>query len=187
MAIKVTRFAVLVLAALALTMESAHVLELPQKLTYDATTYSLVNTTLYRWFAVVGGAYQIGSIAGALLLTWLLRSTRAMGLTAAGAALLVAAFLVWLAVVAPVNGRIADALAQAADTVPALWMQLRARWEFGHAAGFVLQLAGFGFLVGSVLVDTNPVVHNGNHARAGHARADRIGVSKRATIAGQHH
>jgi hypothetical protein len=33
-------------AALALTMESAHVLELPQKLQYDAALYAAVSTTL---------------------------------------------------------------------------------------------------------------------------------------------
>jgi hypothetical protein len=56
------RFITTVLAALALTMESAHVLELPQKMQYDAQMYAAVNTTLYRYFAIVGGVYQVGSI-----------------------------------------------------------------------------------------------------------------------------
>jgi hypothetical protein len=54
----------LVLAALSLTMESAHVLELPQKMQYDAQMYSAVNTTMYRYFAIVGGAYQNGEVRG---------------------------------------------------------------------------------------------------------------------------
>jgi hypothetical protein len=33
-------------------------------------------------------------------------------------------------------------------------MHLRDRWEYGHAAGFVLQLFGFSALVISVLVET---------------------------------
>ena len=53
------RLITLLLAALALTMESAHLLELPQKMQYDAQMYAAVNTTLYRYFAIVGGAYQV--------------------------------------------------------------------------------------------------------------------------------
>jgi hypothetical protein len=35
-------------------------------------------------------------------------------------------------------------------------MQLRLRWEGGHAAGFVLQLIGFACLLGGVLIETPP-------------------------------
>jgi hypothetical protein len=59
------RFITILLAARALTMESAHVLELPQKMQYVALMYSAVNATLYRHFAIVGGVYQIGSIVAA--------------------------------------------------------------------------------------------------------------------------
>lgn len=40
--------------------------------------------------------------------------------------------------------------------VPALWMQLRFRWEGGHAAGFVIQLASFACLLSGVLIETPP-------------------------------
>src|SRR6185369_10584117 len=73
MSIRAWRFATLLFAALSLTMESAHVLELPQKLRYDAVMYAAVNTTLYRGFAIVGGIYQLGSIILALVLTVLVR------------------------------------------------------------------------------------------------------------------
>jgi hypothetical protein len=140
------------LGALSLTMESAHVLELPQKLQYSAQMYSAVNTTLYRYFSIVGGVYQIGAILSALLLTLLVRKRRvALRWTAGGAFFLLAAFIAWVAVVAPVNGQIAQALVSAPDSVPGLWIALRARWEFGHAAGFVLQLAGYAALVWSCL------------------------------------
>jgi hypothetical protein len=56
--------------------------------------------------------------------------------------------------VAPVNTQVAAALQSAPEMVPALWMQLRERWEYGHAVGFVIQLLGFCALVLSVLVDT---------------------------------
>jgi len=73
MFLKTWRCITIVLAALALTMESAHVLELPQKMQYDAQMYAAVNTTLYRYFAIVGGVYQVGSIVMAAVLTLLVR------------------------------------------------------------------------------------------------------------------
>src|SRR5262245_52432325 len=73
MFLKTWRCITIVLAALALTMESAHMLELPQKMQYDAQMYAAVNTTLYRYFAIVGGVYQVGSIVMAAVLTFLVR------------------------------------------------------------------------------------------------------------------
>ena len=71
MLVSAFRFITILLAALALTMESAHVLELPQKMQYDAHMYAAVNTTLYRYFAIVGGVYQLGSIgAGPSWRSW---------------------------------------------------------------------------------------------------------------------
>ena len=155
MSLRTWRFIVLVLAALALTMESAHLLELPQKLRYDPETYAAVNGTLYRWFAVVGGAYQLGSIAAALMLAYVVRAHRpSFGWTVAGALCLLLAFAIWLAVVAPVNQRAAATLRDAPQALPALWTQLRHRWEYGHVAGFAAQLVGYCLLVRSVLVET---------------------------------
>ena len=149
------RFSTLLLAALALTMESAHVLELPQKMGYEAQLYSAVNTSLYRYFAIVGGAYQVSSIVAAVVLVFLVRQRRAaFRWTLAGALCLLLAFGIWLAVVAPVNSEVAGAWRSTPESVPALWMQLRHRWEYGHAAGFVVQLVGFSALVLSVLLET---------------------------------
>jgi hypothetical protein len=148
------RFITLVLAALALTMESAHVLELPQKMQYGPELYTAVNSTLYRYFAIVGGVYQIGSIIAAGVLTFLLRrQRRIMRWTFAGTVLLLLAFVVWCGVVAPVNSEIAEATLTNPEAVVHLWMALRGRWEYGHAAGFVLQLAGYCVLVISLFVD----------------------------------
>jgi hypothetical protein len=155
MFLRVWRFLTLLLAALALTMESAHVLELPQKMQYDAQMYSAVNTTLYRYFAIIGGVYQVGSIVAAAVLMYLVRQRRpSFGWTLAGALSLLLAFGVWLTVVAPVNGEVRAALQVAPATVPAVWTRLRTRWEYGHAAGFIVQLVGFGALVLSVVVET---------------------------------
>ena len=155
MALRVARFMALVLAALSLTMTSAHLLELPQKMQYTAELYAAVNTTLYRQFAIVGGVYTIGAIVAAAALAGIAyRRGVGFGWALAGATCLGVAFVMWLAIVAPVNSVIADALRSAPDTVPALWMQHRARWEYGHAAGFVVQLAGFCALVMSALAET---------------------------------
>jgi hypothetical protein len=149
------RFLTLILAALSLTMESAHVLELPQKMQYDAQLYSAVNTTLYRYFAIVGAVYQVGSIVAAAVLTFLVRKRRlSFGWTLAGALCLLLAFGIWLAIVAPVNSEVTEALRAAPESVPLVWMQLRNRWEYGHAAGFVVQVIGLSALVLSVLVET---------------------------------
>lgn len=154
--LRIWRFLTLLLAALALTMTSAHVLELPQKMQYDAQLYSAVNTTLYRYFAMVGGVYSMGSIIAASVLAFLTRKNGSVfGWTLAGALLLALWFTSWLTLVAPVNNQIAAALQSSPETVPALWMQLRERWEYGHAAGFVIQLFGFCALLISVLIDTS--------------------------------
>jgi hypothetical protein len=153
-ALNICRFVTLLLAALALTMESAHVLELPQKLAYDAQLYTAVNGTLYRWFAIVGGGYQLGSIAAAVLLAYLSRNNkRSFPWTLGGALALVVAFGVWLAVVQPVNLEVADVQRSAPDSLPVLWARLRGRWEWGHAAGFVIQLVAYCALLASVLVE----------------------------------
>jgi hypothetical protein len=71
MFLRIWRFATILLAVLSLTMESAHVLEPPQKMQYDARLYSPVNATLYRYFTIVGGGYQITSILAAVVLAYL--------------------------------------------------------------------------------------------------------------------
>jgi len=38
--------------------------------------------------------------------------------------------------------------------VPALWMRLRARWEYRHAVGFVVPLAALSAPLAGVLVET---------------------------------
>jgi hypothetical protein len=155
MFLRVWRFVTLTLAALTLTMTSAHVLELPQKMQYDAQMYSAVNTTLYRYFAIVGGFYTLSSIVAAAVLAFLVRGRGpTFRWTLAGALCLLLAFGTWLALVAPVNSAVAEALRSAPESVPALWMQLRGRWEYGHATGFAITLAGVALLLVSVLVET---------------------------------
>jgi hypothetical protein len=121
---------------------------------YDMQMYTSVNGTLYRWFAIVGGLYQVTAIILAIALAFALRGRGAtFAWSAAGAAGLLIAFVIWLAVVQPVNTQVAHALATDPSSGPAIWTRLRARWEYGHAAGFVAQLIGLSALIISVLVD----------------------------------
>jgi hypothetical protein len=76
MFVKTWRLVTLLLASLSLTMESAHVLELPQKLAYDAQMYAAVNGSLYKYFAWVGGVDQVGAIVAAFVLVLMLRGRR---------------------------------------------------------------------------------------------------------------
>lgn len=107
MFLKVWRFVTLTLAALTLTMTSAHVLELPQKMQYDAQMCSAVNTTLYRYFAIVGGFYTVSSIMAAAVLAFLVCGRGpTFRWTLAGTLCLLLAFGTWLALVAPVNSSV---------------------------------------------------------------------------------
>jgi len=147
-----TWFAVaLVLAALSMTAEAAHVLELPQKLRYDAAFYSAVNSTLYRYFAIVGGSVQVAAVVVTAMLAVRARGARVARPTAVAAALLALALAAWAAIVAPVNANAARVAREQPAELPSMWTARRARWEGGHAAGFVLQLAGYAALVSAAL------------------------------------
>lgn len=100
----------------------------------------------------MGGAYQLTSIMAAGVLAFLIRRhVAAFQWTLFAAVCLGLAFISWILLVSPVNSQIASALGRAPQSVPALWMGLRDRWEYGHATGFVLQLVGFCALVKSLL------------------------------------
>jgi uncharacterized membrane protein len=151
MAFRGLRFVVLLLAALTLTMEAAHVLELPQKMRYRPELYSAVNSTMYRYFAVVGGPLTVLTLLTGAALVVALRRDPDYRWTLGGVALYFIAFAVWLVVVNRVNSAVAAASAKDPASLPELWTKLRGPWEYGHAAGFVLELLGFASLLWSVL------------------------------------
>jgi hypothetical protein len=152
---KALRVVALLLAALSLTTTSAHVLELPEKMHYSPLFYALVNATLYRWFAIVGGLYTVAAIVAAWAFAASARpSPRAFRWAFAGASLLTLALASWLALVMPVNGAVARGIEESPSRVPALWAQLRPYWEYGHVAGFILQLSGFVALAIAAVADS---------------------------------
>src|SRR5262245_54692910 len=74
--LRVARIAALLFGALALGLTSAHVLELPQKMKYGAELYAAVNTTLYLYFAVLGGLYCVLETVALVWLAYLVRGDR---------------------------------------------------------------------------------------------------------------
>jgi hypothetical protein len=56
-----------VLAALTMGLAFAHTLELPQKLDYDAATWTQLQHSLYRYFAVIGGPLEVATIIAAVV------------------------------------------------------------------------------------------------------------------------
>ncbi len=154
------RFIVLLLAALTLTMEAAHVLELPQKMRYGPELYSAVNSTMYRYFALVGGPLTVLTLLSGAGLVIALRHQPGFRWTLAGVLAYFLAFGIWLAVVQPVNRIVAAAFTSDPGSLPQLWTTFRARWEYGHTAGFVFELLGLACLLWSVLART-PVLSSG--------------------------
>ncbi len=144
----------LLLAALGLALGAAHVLELPPKMQYDAEMYAAVTSTLYRLFGSVGAVIQTGAMLAAVVLTFLVRGRPAFRLTLLGALGLVVSFVLWGALVAPVNAEWLRIMESAPESVAEAYLRLRPRWEYGHVAAFAAWLIGFGLLVLSVLRET---------------------------------
>jgi hypothetical protein len=146
-------FITLLCSALGLTMGAAHALELPQKLGYHPELYAAINTTLYRYFALVGGVLMIGSLLSASVLTYLVRRRPVFRSTLAATGCLALSLALWFALVSPVNAEVAQALHSAPESVPALWKALRDRWEYGHVASFAAWLLGFVLLTYSAVLE----------------------------------
>lgn len=135
------RFLTLLLVALTMGMSFAHVLEALPKLRWSGELYLAVQTNLYFLFGNVGAVINLSAIATAVLLAVLERNHHGLILTLSGAVALVAALLVWLVMVAPVN--VQTGLWQSAGSVPLDWQRWRNQWELGHAISFGFHLTAF--------------------------------------------
>lgn len=154
MLLKTWRFLTLLLAALGLAPGTAHVLELPPKMTYDPELYAAVTSTLYRLYGSVGALFQIGAVFAAAVLVILVRRRPSFRLTLIGALGLVVSLVLWGSLVAPVNAAWLEVMQTAPGSVPEAFARLRERWEYGHVAAFAAWLVGFSLLVLSVVVET---------------------------------
>jgi Anthrone oxygenase len=144
----------LLLAALLLGTTFAHVLEILAKLKYDASLWTHLQQTLYWAFAWIGGPIELAAILASGVLAYLLRgSATSFWLAAAATGCLVLAFFViWIFITNAANVEIASWTPQ---TVPSDWEAWRRQWDLSHAARFVLHLAAFVALTGS-LIATHP-------------------------------
>ena len=54
-------------AELTMGLAFAYTLELPQKLAYEAATWTQLQHSLYRYFAVIGGPLEVATIIAAVV------------------------------------------------------------------------------------------------------------------------
>lgn len=139
----------LILAALTMGMAFAHVLELPEKMSYAPRLWTALNQTLYQYFAVVGGPVEVANVVllGFLAAGERRRRPRCRGFLLAAGCFAVA-LAVWFAVVNPANQQVAS---WPVNHVPVGWGRWRSQWEYGHAVRFALMLAGYCALARAVL------------------------------------
>ena len=145
------RTLVMLLSGLTMGLTFAHVLELPQRLQYDAELWFALTrpNALYRYFGVVGGPIEVAAVLGAIMLAVVLRHERPSGrLALAAACCHIAALAAWVSIVAPANAEMA---AWRVGSIPEDWETWRIRWEAGHATGFGLLMTGFCLLLSSLL------------------------------------
>jgi hypothetical protein len=152
MFLRIWYFITLLLVALLMGTSFAHVLELPAKMQYDGALYVTLQKTLYvEWGPPnFGGFLEPGAILGTAMLAYLVRKQRpAVWLTLAATICLLLAFpVVFFWLVNPSNVAFRDSTPAA---LPTDWVELRERWEYGHALRFGLHLVAFSALVCSLI------------------------------------
>ncbi len=140
----------LLLVALYMGQQYAHVLEIGPKLNYPPELYLRLQNSLYAWYGPpLGAAISVAALIATGALTWLMRRQRsARWLTGSALALQVAALAIYFARVEPVN---VSFRALPPGQVPSDFIALRAQWDFGHALGFALFVVVFVLLVFSLM------------------------------------
>lgn len=155
MFLKTWRFITIVLTALLLGTTFAHVLELPSKMSYEASLYVTLNRPggLYQGFGTIGSVVETTAILASVVLSFLVRKHRpAFGWTLLGTVCLAIALVIWFIFIAPVNAEIDT---WTLNSIPADWTRWRNQWEYTHATRFVIHLIGFSALLISVLLETS--------------------------------
>jgi hypothetical protein len=72
-------------AALTMGLTFAHTLELPQKLGYDAGTWTRIQQSFYLWFGLIGGAVEVAAVIAAVVFAVRTRGRPGGHLATAGA------------------------------------------------------------------------------------------------------
>jgi hypothetical protein len=154
MFLKTWRFITIILTALLLGTTFSHVLELPSKMSYEASLYVTLNRPggLYQGFGTVGSVIEVTAILSAIVLSFFVRKHRLVfQWTLLGTVCLVVALVIWFVFIAPVNAEIDT---WTLNSIPADWTQWRNQWEYTHATRFVIHLIGFSALLISILIET---------------------------------
>jgi hypothetical protein len=154
MLLKSWRFATIMLTAVALTAALAHLMELPGKMTYDASLYVMLHRTLYPTFGRTAGWAEGFALLLVIGLAGRVRNRgSAFPLTVAAAVCQASAMAVFLVFVHPANLTMAS---WPLDAIPPDWSGWRDQWEYGHAARAVLQIGALAALVLSVVREAPP-------------------------------
>ena len=155
MLLKATRFVALMLEALMLGMGLAHLMQLPSRMAWDQYLWvgSTVQGGLYASSGTLGAVISIATVIALALVVYFVREHDRPGFRLALVATILfgLAIALWWVLIYPVNVELAKWVN---GPVPADWTSYRARWEWGHAAISLVELAGFGALVASVVADT---------------------------------
>lgn len=141
MGLKIARFFSLLFVALVLAPAMAHLLELPNKIGLSREDY-LVVQQIYNGWQLLGIAIYAALLSTLALTIMVRRQPKVFALTLAAFLCLLAAHASFWIYTFPANR---ETLYW--TVLPDNWMALRAQWEYSHAAGAVLNLAGFILLV----------------------------------------
>lgn len=155
MLLKFWRFLTILLTALTMALSVCHLMEMPQRLKFDAELWVRVTVfeNIFKYFGSVGAIFEMGAVLTSIVLIFLVRQRGAVifYLTLGGALCVIAAFVVWLSVVAPANTEFAGWLTKPIPTDFAGW---RKQWEYGHAARAVMHIIGLSLLLWSIIIET---------------------------------
>jgi hypothetical protein len=144
--LKTMRFIALLSTALALAPAFAHLLELPNKIHLSREDYLTVQQS-YRGWALLGFVVA-GALLWNLILTIMVRAQpKAFILTLIAFLCIVGTQVVFWTFTYPANQTTSNW-----TMLPANWLQLRAQWEYSHAASAVLNIIELITLILSVLV-----------------------------------
>lgn len=134
MAIDIVKFLSVALTALALVPAGAHLMELVNKIHLPAESY-LVVQSIYRGWAL-SGFLVIAALLSTLALAFMLRGQQGFVAAIVAALCIAGTQIIFWSLTFPVN-----AATQNWTVLPENWQELRARWEYSHAASSLLNLS----------------------------------------------
>jgi hypothetical protein len=149
------RLAARVATVIIVGLASAHVAELPGKLRLAGPDWLIVQQTLYIGFGPIGAIVEPMAVLLTWVLAWRLRRRPGFRMSVVAAVATSVGLIAWALIVAPMN---AELNAWTPRTLPASWVGVRNRWEFGHALHALLFWVAFLALAFGVVRDRDTTV-----------------------------